>query len=55
MVRMTDFTVQEHGFKFKNSFTFDLEFKLPLFGTIDLDDLILGFCGGDVLRRTRLL
>jgi hypothetical protein len=46
MVKMTDFTVQEDGFKFSNSFTFDLEFKLPLFGTIDLDDLVLGFCGG---------
>ncbi len=46
MVSMTDFTVQENGFKFSNSFTFDLDFKLPLFGTVDLDDLILGFCGG---------
>ena len=46
MLSMTDFTVQENGFKFGNSFTFDLEFNLPLFGTIDLDDLVLGFCGG---------
>jgi len=46
MVRMTDFSVQEHGFKFSNSFTFTLEFEIPLLGTIDLDDLILGFCGG---------
>lgn len=46
MVKMTDFSVQEHGFKFLNSFTFSLEFEIPFVGTIDLDDLILGFCGG---------
>jgi hypothetical protein len=45
-VQMTNFTVEDHGFRFSNSFTFSLEFDIPLVGKVDLKDVVLGFCGG---------
>lgn len=42
----TAFVPNKHGFKFKNQFTFTLEYTLPLIGEIDLEDLMIGLCGG---------
>jgi len=42
----TGFTTRGHGFRFVNAFAFSFEFELPLVGTIDLGDTILGLCGG---------
>jgi hypothetical protein len=42
----TAFRPDVHGFKFKNQFTLKLEYVLPLIGEIDLDDLMVGLCGG---------
>ena len=44
----TKFTPAANGFKFVNRFEFKLpvKFTLPLAGTIDLNDVVLGLCGG---------
>lgn len=42
----TDFSAQDHGFRFVNSFEFSLEFDLPFASPIDLGNIIYGLCGG---------
>jgi len=42
----TDFSAQDDGFRFVNSFEFSFEFKLPFAGSIDLGHIVYGLCGG---------
>ncbi len=42
----TTFIPENHGFKFVNRFTLELKQNLPLIGEIDLEDMIVGLCGG---------
>lgn len=42
----TAFRPDVHGFKFENRFSLELEYALPLIGEIDLEDLVVGLCGG---------
>jgi len=42
----TSFLPERGGFKFPNSFRFEMKQELPLIGEIDLEDLTVGLCGG---------
>ena len=42
----TNFSPQDHGFRFGNYFEFHFEFKLPFAGSIDLGSIAYGLCGG---------
>lgn len=42
----TGFRPQSHGFKFVNRFTIHRRIPLPLGGSVDLGDLVIGLCGG---------
>jgi len=42
----TPFSPPQRGFRFPNSFEVNLQFRLPLAGTIDLGRVIYGLCGG---------
>jgi len=49
---MTGFKPLEHGFKFINRFDFTAKFDLPLFGEIDLGNIVYGLCGGMCFAAT---
>lgn len=42
----TSFNPIIHGYKFVNSFRLELKYNLPLIGEIDLEDIVVGLCGG---------
>ena len=42
----TTFVPEKHGYKFVNMFTLELKQNLPLIGEVDLEDMIVGLCGG---------
>lgn len=45
---LTDFTAQTHGFAFENAFpfAFPIEYELPYAGTVALERVVPGLCGG---------
>lgn len=42
----TAFNPNTHGFKFTNSFSFEIRQRLPLIGEVNLADIVIGLCGG---------
>lgn len=42
----TNFDPLIHGYQFRNSFRLELKYNLPLIGEIDIEDIVIGLCGG---------